>query len=166
MKLLYFLDFKHFQQTGYPSIGLVYHAFPKGPVPKDLWLEVKDGNVPDDFRNKLALILRVDELDPNRKEVEFRAISNPDLRIFTPREIEILSNLAFIFKEARASEISEISHLAKQPWDTTIKEFGKMHTIDYLLAIDQDSEVNIHEAAESLKEYFEVTRNFNLNPIN
>ena len=164
LKLLYFLDFTHFKQTGYPSIGLTYYAFPKGPVPKDFWLEVKDGNVPDDFADKLALIRRVDELDPSRKEVEFRAKADPDLSVFTPREIEILDNLAFIFREARAWEMSEVSHLPRQPWDTTIKELGEKRPIDYLLAIDQESEVSLGEAEESLKEHFEAIRNFNLDP--
>lgn len=163
-KLLYFLDFTHFKQTGYPSIGLNYCAFKKGPVPKDFWLEVKDGHVPEDFRDKLALIPRVDELDPSFKETEFRAIGEPDLSIFTPREIEILNNLAFIFKEARAWEISEVSHLPNQPWDTTFKQRGENCPIDYLLAIDEQTKVSLEEAKESLKEHFEAVRNFNLEP--
>ena len=55
-KLLYFFDFTHFKQTGYPAIGLEYFAFKNGPVPKKLWLELKDGIVPNDFKAKLALL--------------------------------------------------------------------------------------------------------------
>ncbi len=54
-KLLFFFDFKHFKETGYPAIGLDYFAFERGPVPKKLWLELKDRNVPEDFKRKLAL---------------------------------------------------------------------------------------------------------------
>jgi uncharacterized phage-associated protein len=163
-KLLYFLDLTHFKQVGYPSIGLQYFAFDRGPVPKHFWLEIKDGNVPDDFRDALALIPRKDELDPSFKEIEFKAKKNPDLSVFTPREKEILDNLAFIFRDAKAREISEVSHLHKQPWDITIKRKGKNAPIDYLLAIDEDSEVNIEDAKESLKEYSELIRNFSLEP--
>jgi len=163
-KLLYFLDFVHFKQTGYPCIGLKYYAFESGPLPKDFWLEVKDGNVPEDFRDKLALIPRRDELDPSRKETEFWAKADPNLSIFTPRETEILSNLAFIFKEARGQDMKEVSHLRKQPWDITIKEKGKRQFIDYLLAIDEKSEVDLEEARESLKEHFEALSNFHLEP--
>jgi len=163
-KLLYFLDFTHFKQTGYPSIGLKYYAFQKGPLPKDFWLEIKDGNVPEDFRGKIALIPKIDELDPNFKEMEVRAIKNPDLSVFTPREVKILNELAFIFKNAKAWEISEVSHLPNQPWDITIKRVGEKCLIDYLLGIDEKSEVDLEEARESLKDYFESVHNFNLEP--
>lgn len=163
-KLLYFLDFTHFKQTGCPSIGLRYHAFRQGPVPKHFWLEVKDGNVPEDFRGKLAIIPKKDELDPSFKELEFRAMIKPDLSVFTPREMKILEDLAFIFKATKAADISEVSHLPKQPWDATMKQCGENCPIDYLLGIDDKSEVSLDDARESLKEHFEAVRNFNLAP--
>ncbi len=163
-KLLYFFDFKHFKETGYPAIGLQYFAFKKGPVPKSFWLEVKGGNPPDDFKDKLALIQKKDELDPKSKEIEFKAKKNPDLSVFSPREIEILNNLALMFKDVKAWQISEISHLKNQPWDVTIKQEGLNAPIDYLLAIDEDSKLTAEEAEESLKEYFEILDNFCLRP--
>ena len=165
-KLLYFLDFTHFKQTGYPSIGLKYYAFEKGPVPKDFWLEVKDGNVPEDFEDKLALIPKRDEIAPNFKEIEFKAKTktNPDLSVFTPREIKILGDLAFIFRDAKAWEISEVSHLLNQPWDITRRQKGVNSPIDYLLAIDKKADINLEDAEESLKEHFEIVSNFHLEP--
>ena len=38
-KLLYFLDFEHFKQTGRPVTGLDYFAWPMGPVPVSLYNE-------------------------------------------------------------------------------------------------------------------------------
>src|SRR4030042_2518490 len=73
MKLLNFFEFEHFNATGYPSIGLKYFAFEKGPVPKKFWLEVKDGIVPDDLKNKV--IISVKYGDYGRKEMEFIARS-------------------------------------------------------------------------------------------
>lgn len=163
-KLLYFLDFGHFKQTGYPSIGLDYYAFEKGPVPKDFWLEVKDGDVPDDFGGKLAILLKKDDINKTFKELEFKAMVAPDLSVFTPREKELLEKIAYIFKDARAWEISEISHLPRQPWDVTIKERGKNCLIEYLLAIDKGSDAELEESKQSLKEYFEVMHNFGLEP--
>ncbi len=163
-KLLYFLDFIHFKQTGYPSIGLEYYAFDKGPLPRDFWAEIKDGSVPEDFEGKLALVPKADALPPYDSEIEVHAIKKPDLSIFTPREIKILENLAFVYKEARASDISEVTHLPKQPWDITIKKKGKNKPIDYLLAIDEKSEISLDNAKDSLKEHFEAIRNFGLEP--
>jgi len=163
-KLLYFLDFMHFKQTGYPSIGLKYYAFERGPVPRDFWAEIKDSNVPEDFKGKLALISKSDALPPYDKEIEVRAIVKPDLSVFTPREIKIIEDLAFIYKEARARDISEVTHLPKQPWEITIKSKGKNKLIDYLLSIDEKSEVSLGDATDSLKEHFEVIHNFGIEP--
>lgn len=163
-KLLYFFDFTHFKQTGYPSIGLEYFAFRKGPVPKSFWLEIKDGKIPEDFKDKLSLILKKDEEYPNFKEIEFKARQDPDLSIFSQREKEILENLVFIFKDEKAGLISEISHLEKQPWSITIKEKGENEVIDYILAIDKDAEVDKEYAKESLKEHFEIMKNFSIKP--
>lgn len=162
-KLLYFLDFTHFKQAGYPSIGLQYYAFENGPVPKEFWLEIKEGIVPEDFRGKVALIPKKDEFAPSYKEMDIRAIKHPDLSVFTPREINILEQLSFIYKEAKAWEISEVTHLPKQPWDTAFKK-RKNSPIDYLLGIDEKSEVDLEEARESLKEHFEAVRNFSIRP--
>jgi len=38
---------------------------------------------------------------------------------FTPYERKMLEKVAFIFKDADASTMSEISHLKNQPWDRT-----------------------------------------------
>jgi uncharacterized phage-associated protein len=40
MKLLYFLDFIHFKQTGKCVTGLDYYAWKRGPVPKKLFDEI------------------------------------------------------------------------------------------------------------------------------
>ena len=163
-KLLYFLDFTHFKQTGYPSIGLEYFTFKKGPVPRDFWLEIKDGDVPDDFEGKVALLPIEDDLTLSRRGFQIKAIGKPDLSVFTPREIKILEDLAFIYRDARFKDMTEITHLPKQPWDITLKQSGENEPIDYLLGIDDKSEVSLDDAKESLKEHQEAVRNFGLNP--
>jgi len=163
-KLLYFLDFMHFNQTGYPSIGLRYYTFEKGPVPKDFWLEIRDASVPEDFKRKIALIPRMDDFAPNYREVEVRALEEPDLSVFTPREIKILEKLAFMYKEATASDMSEVTHLPKQPWDITKKQKGKNKPIDYLVSISEESAVSLEDAEDTLKEHGEVVHNFDIEP--
>ena len=163
-KLLYFLDFTHFKETGYPSIGLQYYTFERGPVPKDFWLEIKDGNVPQDFKGKLELVKKVDESALSRKEIEIWAIGRPDLSVFSPREKRILETLALIYKDARARDMMEVTHLPNEPWETTIKKSGKNAPIDYLLGIDEKAKISKDEAKESLKEHFDAVRNFGIAP--
>ena len=163
-KLLYLLDFTHFKQTGYPSIGLKYYAFERGPVPKDFWLEIREGAVPDDFIGKIALIPKTDELDSTFKEIEIKAVRPPDLSVFTPRELKILEELAFIYKDVWAWQMSEISHLPKQPWDITVRKRGKNKLINYLDGIDDKSDIALEDAKQSLKEHFEVIQNLGIEP--
>ena len=163
-KLLYFLDFTHLKQTGYPSIGLDYYAFERGPVPRDFWAEIKDCDVPEDFIGEFALLLKTDDFVPSYKEIEIRAIKKPDLSVFSPRELKILEELAFIFKEARGKDISEVTHLPRHPWEITINMAGKNKLIDYMLSIDEESEIDPADAKESLKDYFETQRNFGISP--
>ncbi len=160
-KLLYYLDFDHFKMTGCPSIGLDYYSFAKGPVPRDFWLEIREGDTPEDFTSKLS-ISRNDG-DPY-KEVTIRAIAKPDLTVFTPREIKHLQWLVEVYKEARGKDMTEVSHLPNQPWDKTCKTCGMNKLIDYMLAIDEKTDICREDAEDSLKEHREVVDNFSLEP--
>lgn len=157
-KLLYFLDFLHFKQTGRPVTNQDYYAWKYGPVPKDLWEELKSGKVPEDF--KPYLTIEPYTMEPDRQGFNFKAKKSPDLSVFTPREREILEKLEFIFKEATPTQLSEISHLPKEPWDKTIKEKGEWALIDYLLAVDNEAPISEEEAKEIQKEREEIFKNF------
>lgn len=47
LKLLYFLDFKHFKETGKSVTGQDYYAWDMGPVPKDVFDEISKVMRPD-----------------------------------------------------------------------------------------------------------------------
>lgn len=166
LKLLYFLDFTHFKQTGYPSMGLEYYAWEKGPVPKDFWVEVKDGIIPDDFEGKFAILIRENQEDPisSRKELLFKAIAKPDLTVFSPREIKILEYLADVYRNTPAYLMVEVTHLHNDPWNMTKKTKGLNNPIDYLLCIDEEAEISLDEAKETLREHFAVVQNFRIEP--
>lgn len=165
MKLLNFFDFEHFSQTGYPSIGLEYFTFDKGPVPRKFWLEVKDANLPDDLKDKV--IVNNKEWGQDKKELEFLAKTSAqvDFTVFTPREKKILDKLAFIYKDATAKQMSEISHEDDMPWEITKREKGMNQEIDYILALDEHSEIDKEEAQENLKEHFAAMKAFNIEPV-
>ena len=73
LKLLYFLDFTHFKETGYPALNLIYYAWDYGPVPRDFYEEVKEHEVPKDFVNKFAIIPsdKWEQQYPEREEYIF-----------------------------------------------------------------------------------------------
>lgn len=163
-KLLFFFDFEHFRDTGYPVIGLHYYAFEKGPVPKKFWLEIKDGKSPDDFRHALT-IQRISDLDQEEyKELRFAAKTEPDLRVFSPREQKILKKLVEIYKDATAAQLSEISHLKNAPWDKTYRNSGLNSLIDYSLVLHDKEPSYAQKANASLQEFFAVATNLALSP--
>lgn len=167
LKLLSFLDFTHFKQTGYPSIGLVYYAWKHGPVPKDFYEEIKGGSVPPDFSDKFVAIPQDWGAEyPEIKEFVYkaRAQARVDTSIFSPREMKIIELLCDIYRDATAKQMSEVTHLHNSPWDTTIRKKGTNQPIDYLLCIDDESPLTEEEAEVKLREHFEMLENFGLMP--
>lgn len=164
-KLLYFFDFDHFKQTGYPAIGLEYFAFDHGPLPRKLWAEMQGGTVPEDLKAKVTINNKSGEL--GRRETEFKpkAGAEVDLSIFTRREQEILKKLAFIYIDASGKTMSDISHEDRRPWEITRREKGDKAEIDYILAIDENSTISREEAEQNLRDHFAITKLFNIEPI-
>jgi uncharacterized phage-associated protein len=163
LKLIYHLDFIHFRQTGFPSIGLTYYTYKEGPVPVRFWKEVQNGKVPQDFQGKFDIQITYNP-KINKDEFIFTALAEPDLSYFSPRESRILEALAKTYKDKTAKQISEGTHLPNQPWDTTLKTKGKNKPIDYMLSLDTSSSVSWETATNNLSEFYAVVKNLKLNP--
>lgn len=150
LKLLYFLDFIHFKQTGKSVTDLRYFAWEKGPVARELWHELSKPK--DDLKDHIAILPSVPgeflKMIPRKKF---------DQKYFSKRELRIMTQVADMFKEANADDMSEISHLPNQPWDKTKKEKGLSEEIDYMLALDTTKEsLSIERVRELLNEREEV----------
>ena len=158
-KLLYFLDFEHFRQTGRSVTNLDYFAYDFGPVPEDFYQEVGENEVPKDFADFMTILPFASE-ESSKKGGIFKPKAKPNLAVFSPREQEILERLSFVFKDVDAKEISDISHFKNHPWDRTIKQKGKLAKIDYALALDSDAKVSLEEALEATSERLEMLKNF------
>jgi len=128
MKLLYFLDFIHFKQTGKSVTGLDYFAWNFGPVPVALWKELTEGLKPD--LGEAVSVARKGDFQHIQAKKQFQD------DFFSSRESKILEQVAFIFKDASAEEMVEVTHLENTPWSRTLREKGEKAQIDYLLAID------------------------------
>lgn len=165
-KLLFFLDFDHFRETGRSVTGLKYQAWPMGPVPADLYEEVKRGPKTD-----MTSHLRIEDPSEIEQDTEDRFLSyvtdavntwgneerirethkvhipakiktlksfNP--KIFTKRELRLMEHIAFMYKELKAKQISEVSHLKGKPWHVTKTQHGLKAPIDYMLALNEERE--------------------------
>jgi len=152
-KLLYFLDFIHFRETGKSVTGLNYYAWEKGPVPQDLFFELEH---PDpDLKETVALLKQSGDEDDKLCRIIAKKPFDPEF--FSKRELKIMGNLAFVFQDALAKDMVEITHLAGTPWDKTIKEKGHRKRIDYSLAVDgSKGSLSPEEISERMLEVKEV----------
>ncbi|MCD6366127.1 MAG: SocA family protein [Bacteroidales bacterium] len=137
MKLLYFLDFMHFKQTGKSVTDLDYFAWEQGPVPKDFFEEIN--NTPKEDLNAIITINKHGDF----QQITPRKGKKPNLDFFSPRELKLLKDVSFIFRDVQACDISDISHLPNEPWNQTKKTKGMFELIDYDLAIDLESAKNL-----------------------
>ena len=156
-KLLYFLDFIHFRETGKSVTGLSYYAWDKGPVPQDLFHELKE---PDkDLKETIALLKRSEDDDDKLCRVIAKKPFDP--KFFSKREMKIMKELSYIFEDALAKDMVEVSHLTGTPWDKTMKEKGPGGRIDYSLAVDgSKGSLSWDEIKERISETKEVAQIF------
>ncbi|MBI4774759.1 MAG: SocA family protein [Deltaproteobacteria bacterium] len=156
LKLLYFLDFRHFKQTGRSVTGLDYFAWEMGPVPKDLFEEIS-GKMKPDIEKAIAIIQ-----DPSKEGFQLiRPKKQFDTKYFSKTEIDLLQDISFVFKDSKADTMVETCHLRNEPWDRTLKEKGKFQKIDYMLAVDSEiSSLTYDEAKERVEERAEMERIF------
>lgn len=152
-KLLYFLDFEHFKQTGRSVTGLDYFAWPKGPVPVTLFEEIKESK-PD-----MSICVSFKEaIIKKGKMLEVTPLVDFDSRYFSKRELRILEDLSKEYFDTLAEDMIEATHLENQPWHKIYHEQNqKQVQIPYELAIRRQEFAEVHDLA---KERDELIKNF------
>lgn len=153
LKLLYFLDFKHFKQTGRSVTGQDYFAWEMGPVPKDFFEELS-GDMPPDLKAAIHDL-------PEEGFQKIRPKKRFDDQYFSKNEMKLLDDISFIFQDAKAEDMVESTHLKNEPWDRTLKEKGEFKKIDYMLAIDSEIvSLPYDEAKERMQERSQMHKIF------
>ncbi len=154
-KLLYILDFVHFKQTAMSVTGQDYFAWEKGPVPKTLFEEFAN---PKQDLTQCVYIPKTKDPDGIFR---MKAKCKFDPHFFTKRELKIMEQIAYIFRDAKAEEMIEVTHLPNTPWDKTIKNKGEYEKIDYFLAFDNTQEsLSIDEAMERINDIRDIENLF------
>jgi uncharacterized phage-associated protein len=155
-KLLNFADFEHFRQKGRTIFGLEYRAFPKGPVPTKLWEELKRGG-DRDLRAAVDLFEVKDDITDELLRRDLKARIKFDKKYFTKREFKIIERVAEFFKELRAEDMSEFSHMKGLPWRKVYNEGkGKNQLIPEDLSLE--AEHLVHDAPTIDREELEYRR--------
>ncbi len=147
-KLLYFWDFIHFKRYGMSVTGYDYFTYPFGPVPKVLFETIVRNELPDFLRGKIAIV--EDESEDTDGFKRFKVLlksKKAEYDCLSPNELRVMEEVALIFRDATAKEMTEITHLHNSPWDQTRRK-GMFIPIDYFLAIDDDTELDRDEIEE------------------
>ena len=138
LKLLYHADFRHFKETGRPITGLRYYAWKWGPVPTELWRELKDERYRgEDLRKSFGIL--IDERN-DRFELKLRKPFKFIPVIFTPRELKIIEDVATIFRDADGDTMVDSTHLPDDPWQRTLSQWGLGREIPYDFSFDSSEE--------------------------
>ena len=143
-KILYFADFNAYRRLGRPITGADYQKLNEGPAPRQM------------------LAIRRSLLDAGSIDVDIRpyfngvqqrvlALREPDTTVFSPGELEIISETISALWNMSARQVSELSH-TEIGW----KVAGQGETIPYETAwlssdpIPQDAEEYWREASSSI----------------
>jgi len=133
-KILYFADVAAYIRTGKPISGAEYIKLQNGPVPK----MAKD--LLESMTNANEVFI---QLTPIIEYTQQRVIARrePDLDIFTAREIDILHDVIDALQNKNAGEVSDLSHGIA--WQTT----EMMHSIPYEAALLSDEPLDEDDIA-------------------
>jgi uncharacterized phage-associated protein len=161
-KLLYFWDFFHFKKYGFSVTGYQYYTFPFGPVPLQLYNQIVENKLPKELQDELRIVEDDSNDDDFNEYKRFKVLlknNSIDFDWLSPIEKETLEIVTDIFKYATAKEMTEITHLHNSPWDQTVKENGMDKSIDYRLAVDDESSLDTATIEELLTLQKEIYHN-------
>ena len=157
MKLLFYLDFRLYRETGESLTGETYEAWQFGPVPADVWRELHSHEDTGINLKSVVRIISVKE-DPRDEAVGVKLVAIPTAkfsdRYFTGREVRELKTVSEMFQEVPAYLIVKASHAINDPWDITLKKYGPRAAIDYELALDgcdEEHKAYIHEVRDDAR---------------
>lgn len=151
-KLLYFLDFTHFRDTGRPVTGMEYFAWPMGPVPVDLHQELQAPSPDWDHNCRFKLVpVRGKEM------LTVSALSDFDGTHFSKRELRILTELAREFHDTTAGQMVERTHLENLPWHQVYEiEKRKQKLIPYSMSLRKQDVENMIASINDREEIIAV----------
>lgn len=148
-KLLYFVDFMHYKDTGRSVTGLDYFAWKMGPVPVSLYSELDEPE--HDWTGKVQF--KLIDVASGAQMLTIKALAEFDPTQFSRRELKLLETLAKEFFNSSADEMIEKTHLENSPWHKVWeREGGRQQPIPYGYALRAEDGEAIAELARERAE--------------
>lgn len=157
MKLLFYLGFRTLTTKGRDVTGLVYKTWEHGPVPVDVWRDLKNHS---NNLNLSSVVRAVPFITDPRDEpagVRLRAVQGVKFsdRYFSPSELKELHHVSEMFKGLPASKVVEASHGRKELWFKVLKEKGADQPIDPELAISDPEMLEEYREQQEDKKFLD-----------
>ena len=157
-KLLHYLDFLHYHETGRSVTGLEYYAWEKGPVPKELHWEL-EGRPNADFIEHL--LKEKVQLRSGKVRHELKARKKFREELFSPFELELMAMLAKRHMKDNADQMSEESHFKTGPWHQVREvESRKDALIPYEYVLYRKGNAEDMNTLERAKDFIEFEEKF------
>ncbi|MEE3447355.1 MAG: type II toxin-antitoxin system antitoxin SocA domain-containing protein [Bacteroidales bacterium] len=112
-KLLFYTDFYAYKTYGMAITGLSYKAIQFGPIPNN-------------YKKIYAFVDEIDEMPVSFGNVEGDKLVStiqPDMSVFSEKELNVLNQVATKFGNMTSKEMSEISH-NEDAWKNNVGNFG------------------------------------------
>lgn len=151
-KLLYFLDFEHFKETGRSVTGLEYQAWKMGPVPVALQEEIEQPE--QDLNEKIDI--EILESKKGYTFTNFKPKTDFDATHFTRRELRLLEDIASRYDMCNAQEMVYWTHIEKEPWHRVWEiENRRFEKIPYEYILDEEDDNFIKSLVIERQEFIE-----------
>lgn len=116
------------RETGTPITWLEYRVWKRGPVPAEIYQEIKHGEKVIIGKHLISLdnYIRVNKQDsawrPGQEEVFIEANGQDDLSMLSAYEIKLLNEVIKRFGGMNASELVDFLHEEGSLWHKAVKE--------------------------------------------
>jgi uncharacterized phage-associated protein len=128
LKLLYITDETAMRETGAPLTWLEYRVWKLGPVPNDIFQEIKHdekvavGNHFVSLDSYIRVSRQGSAVRQGQEEVFIEASSQDDLSLLSEYEIELLNRIIRKFGNMNAAELVEFLHREGSLWHKAVVE--------------------------------------------
>lgn len=157
-KLLFLLDFEHFEQTGRSVTGFDYFAWDMGPVPAELHetIEAPDAKFLENF-----IIERTPMPNGYKDAISLKSKNEFNEKYFSRRELGLMADIADRFHDATGKELEDFTHRDESPWHRVYEvENRKYKEIPYEYALDCLDSSEKEALTEIIKERTAFTTNY------
>lgn len=128
LKLLYITDETAMRETGTPITWLEYRVWKRGPVPAEIYQEIKHGEKMTIGSHLVSLddYIQVKKQEsprrPGQEEVFIEAKGEDDLSMLSDYEIQLLHRVIGQFGSMNASELVNFLHEEGSLWHKAVQE--------------------------------------------